>query len=66
MLFKSDVKTSSQPDHHETASESSPFVRLGSVCRLTGHDANGNSSDGGEISGYTFKMSLDDPDPQSR
>ena len=66
MLFKSEAKTSSQQDHHETASESTRFVRLGSACRLTGHDPNGNGPDGGEIDGYTFKMSPDDPDPQSR
>ena len=64
MLLKSDGKASFKPDHHETVSESTRFVRLGSACRLTGHDANGASPDGGEIQDYTYKMSIDDPDPQ--
>ena len=64
MLFKSDGKTSSKPDHHETASESTRFVRLGSACRLTGHDSSGSEADGGEISGYTFKQVLDECDPR--
>jgi len=66
MLLKSKGKTSSKPGHHGTASESSRFVHLGSASRLTGHDENGKSPDGGEISGWTYKQSLNDPDPQSR
>jgi hypothetical protein len=44
---------------HKTAALS-PFVDLGPVARLTGKDENGASPDGGEISGYTYKQSVNE------
>jgi hypothetical protein len=38
----------------------SPFVELGPVARLTGKDENCASPDGGEISGYTYKQSVNE------
>jgi hypothetical protein len=38
------------------------FVKLGDVAKLTGHDGNGATTDGGTLTNATRKQSLGDPD----